>query len=38
MDMALTSKELFLILAVPKKLTKFLQTTSCGIVNKIIIV
>ena len=34
MDMLLATKELFLKLTVPKKEAKCLQTTSCGIVNK----
>ena len=34
MDMVLTSKELFLKLAVPKKQAKSLKTTLCGIVNE----
>ena len=34
MDMVLTSKELLLKLAVPKKQAKSLKTTLCGIVNK----
>ena len=33
MDIVLTSKEIFLELAVPKKWAKCLQTTSYGIVN-----
>ena len=38
MDVDLTSEELFLKLAVPKKKVKCLQTISCGIVNKNIII
>ena len=34
MYMVLTSKELFLKLAVPKKQAKSLKTTLCGIVNE----
>ena len=34
MGMVLTSEELFLKLAVPKKQAKSLKTTLCGIVNE----